>query len=346
MDKKYLVFISSSREDLKAEYREIIKIVSELGAIPVTMDTFDITQDKERRLICKTIEECDYFLNLTAYKGGGAVGDSFALEIEYSHAVRAGIPVLALIIDEKARWKASKKEKDSSAAKALELFKKDLKAHTVDTWLSMGDLKQKALALLIREMNLNPRRGWVPSTMRVDPSVANTLSQLVQENNVLRNWVNAGETDTIRKSREQMKHVLKMLALNRISLSFYYTDGQNWENSKSFRYLRLFRLLVPELHTPKTAIEISRFLGNILNPDLGRTVRKEYPVPSNTVKKIMADFTALALVKCAGTAFLVSNRKKDEEAWDITDYGKETYTVYRLRQMNTKLPPKNSSTES
>jgi len=44
MLKKYLVFISSTQEDLKGERRELTRIVSEMGAIPVTMDTFDIAQ--------------------------------------------------------------------------------------------------------------------------------------------------------------------------------------------------------------------------------------------------------------------------------------------------------------
>ena len=342
MYKKYLVFISSSLEDLKSERREITRIVSELGAIPITLDAFDINQEKDRKIFRKVIAECDYFLNITAHKCGEAAGKSYGPEIEYSHAVKAGLPVLALIIDEKARWKDTKKEKDSSAVKALDAFKDKLKAHSYDTWTTMGDLKQKAQGLLIREMNLSPRRGWVPSNMAVEPSVANELCRLLEENAVLKNQILMGEGHIERKAREQIKHVLKLMALNRVSLGFYYLDGQNWENPKPFRLLRLFRLLAPELNTPKTAMEISHFLGNILNPDLERSVRKEYPVPSNTIKKIMADLTILKLIKCVGHAALT----KDREAWDLTEYGKEAYTVYRIRHMYTKISNKNSSTKT
>ena len=68
MTKKYLVYISSSQDDLKAERRELTRVVSELGAIPVTMDAFDISQDDDRALIRKAIEESDYFVNITAHK--------------------------------------------------------------------------------------------------------------------------------------------------------------------------------------------------------------------------------------------------------------------------------------
>ena len=338
MIRRYLVFISSTQDDLKAERKEVAKIVWELGAIPITMDAFDITQERDRKIICKFIEECDYFLNLTAHKGGEAVGKSFALEFEYSCAVKAKVPVLALVVSEKARWKDAKKEKDANAVKALEAFKKRLENHAHDTWINLGDLRPKALYLLSREMNINPRRGWVPSNETVEPSVANELCRLLRENEALKCQIKMEETDIVRKVRERIKGALKVLATNRISLSFYYSSGDNWENTRIFRYLRLFRLLTPELSIPKTAAEISHFLGNILNPDLERTVRKDYPTPSNTIKKIMTDLTLLKLVAC--TTAIASNGSGEDEAWEMTDFGREIFAVYRLRQMNRARKPR------
>jgi len=254
-----------------------------------------------------------------------------ALELEFSYAVRTGVPVLALIISQKARWKDSKKEKTAAAKKALEAFKRKLEGHAHDTWTNLGDLRCKALSLLSREMNLNPRRGWVPSTQAIEPCVANELCRLLQENEIFRRHIKMEGIDFTKKIREQIKQVLKVLAANRIPLSFYYSDGEKWENTQVFRYLKLFRLLTPELSLPKTVAEISHFLGNILNPDLTKTkvVRKDYPTPSNTVKKIMADFALLNLVKCSGSG--------DSEAWEMTEFGKEIFTAYRLRQMEKSV---------
>ena len=336
MIKKYLVYISSTQDDLKAERRELIRIVTEMGAIPITMDAFDISREEDRKIIHKAIEECDYFLNLTAYKGGEAIGKSFALEYEYTHAVKAGVPLLALVISEKARWKDTKKEKKPAAVKALDAFKKKLEDHTCETWTNLGDLRQKALSLLSREMNLNPRRGWVPGTEIVKPSVANELCRLIQENETLRSLIKMEGTDIVKKVQKQIRHTLSVLAVNKISLSFYYSNGENWENSRVFRYLRLFRLLAPELATQKTTVELSHFLGNILNPDLERIVRKEYPTPSNTVKKIMSDFSLLKLVKC--TAKLAADAPPvNDEDWELTEFGKETFAAYRIRQMSHLL---------
>ena len=331
MYKKYFVFISSTKDDLKAERQELARIVSEMGAVPVCMDAFDITRDDDRKLIQKAVEDCDYFLNLTAYKGGETGGKASALELEYSWALKAGIPVVALIISEKARWKDSKKEQSAPAKKALAAFKEKLENHTHDTWLNASDLKYKTLALLSREMNLNPRRGWVPSSQAIEPYVANELCRILQENEHLRRHASLEGTDLAKKVKEQIRQVLKVLAVNRIALSFFYIDGENWENTQKFRYLRLFRLLAPELIIPKTGAEISHFLGNILNPDLTKTkiVRKDYPTPSNTIKKFMADFTLLRLVKCSGSG--------DNETWGMTEFGKEAFAAYRLRQMEKPL---------
>jgi hypothetical protein len=325
MIKKYLVYISSAGDDLKNERRELTKIITELGAAPVVMDAFAINDAGEQRFVKKAIEECDYFLNLTAHKAGESIGKSFAPEMEFAWAEKAGIPVISLIIDDNARWKDSKKDKDPAAVKALDSLKKRLREYTFGTWTNSADLYQKARSLLIREMSLNPRRGWVPAENAVEPCVANELARLLRENGELKEKLKTESGHIGFRIREQMKHTLKVMAANKLSLSFWYIPGDNWENTRKFRYLRLFKLLSPELTLPKTTADISRFLGNILNPDLEKTVRKDYPTPTNTVKKLMADLSLLKLVKATGSG--------DDEAWEITPFGRETYAVYRMRQL-------------
>jgi hypothetical protein len=337
MSKKYLIFISSS-EDLKAERRELIKTVAEMGAVPVTMDGFEIGDSVGDGLIKKAIEESDYFVNLTAHKCGVLAGKSFALELEFSWAEKCNIPIVSLIIDEKARWKAAKKEKEMGAVESLENFKKRLKEHSYATWINTPDLCQKATALLIREMNLNPREGWVRAYNAVDPCVANELARLLRENEALKHQIRIEGRNPV-SQKERINHDLKVLATNNIDLSFWYTTGDNWENTKKFRYLRLYRLLAPELSTAKTTAEISRFLGNILNPDLAKTVRKDFPVATNTIKKIMADFSLLARVR--PTEARNGAAHGDDEAWEITHYGMEIFAAYRLRQMSRAIRKNN-----
>jgi hypothetical protein len=326
---KYHIFIGSTLDDLKNERRELPRIVMENGHIPVTADHIDFTAKDAPKMLQKTIEECDYFLALTAYRYCPADGKSSPLEREYAIAVKREVPVLALVLDEKARWKAAKKEKDPALVKKQEAFRQRLLLGASATWLNTSDLCQKAQSLLIRQTNINPQTGWVRANRAIEPQVANELARLSSENEMLRRQKNIEGGKIVARLREQMKKALKVLALNRVTLSFYYATGDNWENTRQFRYLRLFKLLVPELALGKTTTEISRFLGTVLNPDIEKPVRKDYPTPSNTIKKIMADFAMLKLVRCING----EGGNADDEIWEITEYGKELYSGYRMRQL-------------
>lgn len=330
MQKKYLVYISAT-DELKSERRELIKVINELGAAPVIMEGFDINDSDGHGYIKKAITESDYFINLTAHKCGTPAGKSYIPETEFSIAEMFRIPVISFIVGDKVRWKAAKKEKDEAAIKALENFKKRLRQHTNASWNNAADLRQKALEVMLREINLNPRHGWVRGD---STAAANEMARLIRENETFRLQTAIDGRNPVSGLKSQIRYSLRVLAANKISLSFWYTPGENWENTKVFRFLRLFKLLTPELSVAKTTSELSRFLGNILNPDLDRTVRKDYPTPTNTVKKIMADFGLLKLVRPVKER---NGSSSDDEAWEITEYGREVFTYYRLRQMNKAI---------
>jgi hypothetical protein len=331
MPKKYHIFISSTIDDLKNERQALCRIVFELGHIPVCMDSVDITEKTGWRIIKKNIAESDYFVSLVAHRYGklpeGLGGGASSTEIEYAQAIKAQVPVLALIIAGKARWKAAKKDSERKLVSALDDFKEKLRSHPHGEWLNMQDLKQNARELLSRELALNPAGGWTPGSEQAAPETANALGRLTAENEALRRRLavrGAGRS----RLQKQERRTLEALAANKISLSFFYAGGENWENTIECRFLKLFRLLVPELYLGKSTPEISRFLGSILNPDLSRVIRKDYPTPSNTIKKIMADLHSLRLVQ------YISNGS--EEVWQIGDRGKELYSLYRLRQFERK----------
>ena len=125
---KYHIFIGSTLDDLKNERRELPRIIMEMGHIPVMADYMDKTENttsdahQPGLLIQKTIQECDYFIALTAHKYCAPKSKTSMLEEEHAIAAKHGIPVLALIIDDKARWKASKKEKDAALQKKQDGF--------------------------------------------------------------------------------------------------------------------------------------------------------------------------------------------------------------------------------
>jgi hypothetical protein len=333
---KYHIFIGSTLDDLKNERKELPRIVMELGHIPVMADYLDVSTRNAPKLLQQSIEECDYFIALIAHKYSTTDGTILPLIAECTIAAKKGIPILALIIDEKARTKPAKKDKDAAIIRKLNDFKERLKTGPYETWLNIPDLCQKAQSLLLQELNVNAQPGWIKADKLIEATVANELSRLSSENNALRYQIHMEDSAAIAKLKDEQSHALKVLAYNKITLSFYYASGENWENSRQFRYIRVFKLLYPELSLGKTAADISRFLGAVLNPDLEKTVRKDYPTPSNTVKKIMADFSMLKLVRCVNGV----EETAGDEIWEITDYGKELFSVYRMRQLEKALVKK------
>ena len=333
---KYHIFIGSTLDDLKNERKELLRIVMELGHIPVVADYLSETASNTPKLLQKIIEECDYFVALVAHKYQTKDGKASPLVGEHAIAAKKGIPVLSLIIDEKARWKPVKKEKNAALISKLDDFKAKLRDGRFGTWINTPDLCQKAQTLLVQEFSINARSGWVNADRTIEPGVANELSRLSVENSVLRRKFFSEERGIDAKFQDDQKRVLKLLALNKVSLSFYYTPGENWENTRQFRLVRLFKLLVPELSLGRSTADISRFLGTVLNPDLKKTVRKDYPTPSNTVKKIMADFSVLKLVMPVEN----NEGKISDEVWEISESGKALFSTYRLRQLEKVLAKK------
>jgi len=334
---KYHIFIGSTLDDLKSERKELPRIVMELGHIPVMADHLNLDARNARMLLQKTIEECDYFIALIAHKYQRPDETVNPLAFEYSIAVKKDIPVLALIIDDKARWKPAKKETDIAIIRKMNNLKTKLREGAFETWLNTPDLCQKAQTLLAQEFTVNPQPGWVREDRTIDPSVANELSRLCSENSFLRRHYGHEDHEIITKMQDEKKRILKLLTMNKISLSFYYTPGENWENTMHFRYIRIFKLLVPELALGKSTAEISRFLGTVLNPDLDKTVRRDYPTPSNTIKKIMADFAALKLVGCISG----EGGNAGDEIWEITQHGKDIFSTYRITQLEKATEKKN-----
>ena len=330
---KYHIFIGSTLDDLKSERKELLRIVMELGHIPVVADYLDDSAKNAPKLLQKIIEECDYFVALVAHKYCAKDGKVSPLLGEYSIAAKKGVPVLALVIDEKARWKPIKKEKKAAFISKLDDFKTKLRGGPCKTWINTPDLCQKAQALLVQEFSVNAQSGWVQACRTIDSSVANELARLSSENSALRRRYSSEDHGIDAKLQEEQKRTMKLLALNKVSLSFYYAPGQNWENTRQFRLMRVFKLLVPELSLGKSTAEISRFLGTVLNPDLGKTVRRDFPTPSNTIRKIMTDFSLLYLVRHVGD----EETNTGNEIWEITERGRELFSAYRIRQLEKAL---------
>ncbi|WP_458789993.1 DUF4062 domain-containing protein [Yoonia sp. MH D7] len=95
MSKKYQVFISSTYTDLIDERKAVEETIIRAGDIPVGMEAFPAADDEQFEFIKTVIDNCDYYVLITAGRYGSLAEDGLSYtEKEFRYAVEKEIPVL------------------------------------------------------------------------------------------------------------------------------------------------------------------------------------------------------------------------------------------------------------
>lgn len=158
---KYQIFVSSTFEDLKEERELVIKAILEMGHIPVGMEMFSAGDEEQWKLIQKQIDDCDYYVVISAHRYGSLDGKVSYTEKEYDYATSKGIPTLGFVIDEKANWPVSKSDTESDKKRRLIKFKEKIQKKIISYWANKEDLYGKVSISLMKQYTTNPRAGWV-----------------------------------------------------------------------------------------------------------------------------------------------------------------------------------------
>jgi len=334
MSKKYQIFISSTYDDLKDEREQVIKAILEMGHIPVGMEMFSAGDETQWQLIKKTIDDCDYYVVLTAHRYGSMDGDVSYTEKEYNYAVEKEIPILAFIINEETKWQKRYIDTDQSK---INKFKDKLKTKIVDFWQDSKDLKSKVSIALIKQMAINPRPGWVKSTNVSDPEVLNEISRLSKENASLRDDLSKEQNinNQEMKKIQNKEHILTILEKNNATIEFKYQNSIKWENKTSFTYLGIFDLLTSQLQVWKSTHYICSYVGLLLDPQKERKLVNDYPTPTNTIKDILTDFSVLNLIEVKENGKNVN--EQESELWKVTKFGQEMYSFVRLKLLESRV---------
>jgi hypothetical protein len=333
METKYQIFISSTFEDLKSERQQAIKAIMEMGHIPVGMEMFSAGDETQWQLIKRQILDCDYYVVIIAHRYGSMDDGISYTEKEFNFAVENKIPIIGFIINDNARWAKTKIDMEPVLVAKINDFKTKIKSRIIDYWNNSQDLKGKVSVALVKQMNINPRTGWMKASNLSDPDVLNEISRLSKENAELRSEIDQEKNQEAASHLETLKKASKLLSVNKIKISFFYTDSESWENTTEFAYSAIFKLLAPELQGPKSTEQIANFIGIMKNPKKEKSVRASFPVPSNTIKTVFTDFSILKLVQV-----IKESNNNGNEMWVITDFGKEVYANERLKMLEKNYP--------
>ena len=165
MDKRYLIFISSTYEDLIEEREKVIRTVLEQDCFPASMEFFPAVGMPPKELIQKVLKECDYYILIIGARYGSIDNEGISYtENEFNYAVDKGIPVLAFLHGDIDSLPLIKYDKDiTTLLPKLKEFR-DRVEHTgriVLPWTNAFDLSAKVSDSLREAIKLSPRPGWV-----------------------------------------------------------------------------------------------------------------------------------------------------------------------------------------
>ena len=165
MQKRFVVFVSSTYLDLIHERQEVSKALISFECFPAQMENWPAMDAGQMEAIRQIIDDSDYFLILTAGKYGSCdpqTGLSYT-EMEYDYALSVGKPIIRLVHQSPfSSLSGDKIEIESEKRKKLEKFHSKLKQSSVCAlWSSPQDLANKTLLSLNDIIRRHPRGGWV-----------------------------------------------------------------------------------------------------------------------------------------------------------------------------------------
>ncbi|VXC39387.1 DUF4062 domain-containing protein [Plantibacter sp. T3] len=162
MDRRYQVFISSTFEDLIDERKAIMEGLLKIDCLPAGMELFPAADDDQWTLIKGVIDECDYYLIVSARRYGSvdAEGVSYT-EREYDYAVEKGIPVIGFLPKNPGTIIGDKIETQNGAPAKLDAFQEKIKSRMVAFYDTPSDLQAAVIVGVMKLQKARPRPGWV-----------------------------------------------------------------------------------------------------------------------------------------------------------------------------------------
>ncbi|MDD5189868.1 MAG: DUF4062 domain-containing protein [Dehalococcoidales bacterium] len=332
---KYEIFVSSTYEDLKNEREQVIKAILEMGHLPVGMEMFSAADEQQWLLIKRQIDECDYYIVIIAHRYGSMDGNLSYTEKEYDYAVSRGIPTMGFIIDEETQWPHTKIDTEQEKLSALKSFKEKVKQKNVGFWKSNDDLYGKIPIALIKQINTNPRTGWVRGSEISSTATTNELTRLSKENDDLRKRLDAALISENLGKKENIQNITRILNKNRVIIVMKFNTEPFWRNVCKISYYDMFKIIAPYLNVECSDTQAALVLTVFtINEEDKIMLDHTTSIPLNHITAWLADFAMLGLVE--------SSKKRHEYKdttpyWSFTQLGREVYRFMRITELEAGI---------
>lgn len=162
MTKKYQIFISSTFEDLKEERRFVRDAILNIHQFPIGMEQFSAGGISQWEVIKESIDTSDYYVLLVGKRYGSLDENGISYtEREFNYAREQGVPVLAFIKADDAKYVAGQIESDRKKQKKLQAFTEKAKTGRIVKWFKEPyELQALVVTALHNEMAKGDRPGW------------------------------------------------------------------------------------------------------------------------------------------------------------------------------------------
>ena len=163
-DKFYKVFVSSTYEDLKEERQAVFDALLKCNCFPVGMEHFPSSNWRSLDLIQKYIDQCDYYVMVSAGIYGSIVPNQERkvsyVEWEYDYS-KSRLPCYSFLVADLDQLLGEKLEKENR--RPLEAFHKKVKndGRNVSFYMSAADLNSKVLHAFQHAPIHSPAIGWI-----------------------------------------------------------------------------------------------------------------------------------------------------------------------------------------
>lgn len=142
MDKKIVVFLSSTYYDLKKERPATIKSIIKNHYIFSGMETFFVLPPLEQwENIKRTIRECDIYVTILGDRYGSTSHDDYSFtELECEYAAEIGKPIIALVQKKHRSWGGYWKKQSEIHRKKQQSFQNNIVCTYKYYWNNTEDL--------------------------------------------------------------------------------------------------------------------------------------------------------------------------------------------------------------
>lgn len=184
-ERKFLVFISSTYDDMHSERQAAIEAVLSAGHIPIGMEFFGAENRGQLDVIKKCVDKSDIFVLILGGRYGTiAEQHKSYIQIEYEYAKKTKRPSYSIIIDTAALAKKINElgpnVMESANLSSYALFKKEIERNVCCYYRDMNELKLHIVNSINKCGGDEEILGWVPG------SFVKKYSELAIENGRLK----------------------------------------------------------------------------------------------------------------------------------------------------------------